>query len=279
MLEFILSLYHRIEKSELPHLSRELRDPTLHYLVLGLKFSDWLVRFLLRIVRQSKLSQSVNKIEYIADDTSPSLTDGLVMFFSSVSKTHIVTCDPRFFVSELAARWRARKTSQPSISSSVNGIEGGEELAGEKTIFISYCREDEEAARRLHVALKSNGIFSWIDRDELGPAMNYDRVLEDQVRSCDMFFSIISRRTEARGESYFHQERHWAAMRATRFSEFDRGEFYVPVVVDDLETRNIRREPTIFKSAQVTKLPNGEPTMDFIQRIRQILRSGINDKC
>jgi TIR domain/SIR2-like domain len=272
MLEFILSFHKRFENKQSDYLSTKLRDPSMHYLMLGLNLSDWLVRFLLRIVRQSKMSKE-STIELIDSEDSPSFTDGLVMFFNSVTHANIVNCDPKIFVAELSRRWEERHGAVslrfPKSTSSLPNATGQEG----KSVFISYCREDSRAAERLHLSLKSYGINSWFDRERLGAAMNYDRELERQVKICDMFIAVVSKTTESTKDSYFWNERTWAAMRGHGRSEFDRGEFYVPVVIDDLDLGQIKREPEIFRSSHVTRLPNGNVTPEFIQRILEILNA------
>jgi len=79
MLEFILGL-HRHLKDDLPNLAKDLKDQKLHCLALGLNFSDWLVRFFLRAARQDRLTDSVKRIDYIAEEGGGVWNDGLVIF-------------------------------------------------------------------------------------------------------------------------------------------------------------------------------------------------------
>lgn len=269
LLEYVLALNKHMP--HLPNLSRELKDPNLRFLVLGLNFSDWLLRFFLRTVRQNQLSKNLTKIEYLAEESATAFSDGLVMFFGSVSNLQFLQCDPRQFVADLSQRWHAKHGTQPKEHRTTSLLKGHKEDWQSQSVFISYSREDSNAANQLSHSLKALGIPVWIDREELANGMNFDHRLEDQVRSCTLFISMVSRTTESRGEAYFHQERNWAARRADRLSDFDRGEFYHPIIVDDLRPEQIKREPRIFQSSHIVTLPNGEITVEFANRIQEIL--------
>jgi hypothetical protein len=83
MLEFILSLNRHMPVME--RLGRDLKEHGL--LVLGLNFSDWLVRFFLRVSKQERISASREYRAYLADspdDFAPQ--SSLVLFFGAVSR-------------------------------------------------------------------------------------------------------------------------------------------------------------------------------------------------
>lgn len=266
MMEFILGLHKHMPV--MPNLSKDLADPNLHYLILGLNFSDWLVRFFLRAARQNRLSEG-SRIDYIADEPLEALTNGLVMFFSSVDRRlQIIPCDPREFIAELADRWKQRPKGKLGSARLPLGAKSEEGI-----VFISYSHEDKDSARNLRLGLEGYGINVWLDEDRLQPATNFDQELRDTVlEKCNRFISIISRSTEAQQEAYFHKERNWAAGRAEWWSESDRGAFYIPVVVDDLSLGTIRKEPRIFDQSQRTRLINGVVTDAFAQRLLDLLK-------
>ena len=43
----------------------------------------------------------------------------------------------------------------------------------EHTVFISYAREDSDAAKRLKKDLKDAGLNPWLDKEELLPGQNW----------------------------------------------------------------------------------------------------------
>jgi hypothetical protein len=128
-------------------------------------------------------------------------------------------------------------------------------------IFLSYAREDEDAARRLKAGLERYGCTVWYDRERLKPGGNWHNDLQDEVKGrCSLFLSVISRTTENAPSGYFHQERNWASEWQAMFSEGE--EYYIPVVIDDSPLAT-QREPRSFRRVQATRLMGGEVTDDF----------------
>jgi hypothetical protein len=73
---------------------------------------------------------------------------------------------------------------------------------------------------------------------------------------------VISRTTEATGESYYHLERNWAASRAERMAHDV--QFYIPVVIDD-SPLSTAREPRRFHQVQAKQLRGGAITPEFAE--------------
>src|ERR1700732_4971810 len=89
--------------------------------------------------------------------------------------------------------------------------------------------------------------------------------LEDQVRKyCGLFLSVISAATEsAVGDNYFRRERYWASQRAEGYSDAERGEFYLPVLIHPELPSAVQHEPRIFSGCQWNHLPDGRVTPDL----------------
>jgi TIR domain/SIR2-like domain len=261
-LEFICALHQHLPVME--KLARDLKEHGL--LVLGLNFSDWLVRFFLRITKQSRLSESRANSEVLALGPDRPASESMVMFFGGVSRNiHVVSGDPREFVAELARRWREKHPA--TEAGEFAPLPDVEMPSG--AIFLSYAREDEEAARRLKAGLERHGCVVWYDRERLKPGGNWHNHLREEVQGrCALFLSVISRTTESAPVGYFHQERNWAAEWQAMFSEGE--EFYIPVVIDDSPLAS-KREPRSFRNVQATHLPAGEVTEDFGEHLRQLM--------
>src|SRR3954464_11573067 len=73
-------------------------------------------------------------------------------------------------------------------------------------VFLSYAREDSEAARRLADALRAFGVEVWFDQAELRGGDAWDAKIRKQIRDCALFVPIISANTQARHEGYFRLE-------------------------------------------------------------------------
>lgn len=262
-LEFVCALHQHLPVME--KLARDLKEYGL--LVIGLNFSDWLVRFFLRITKQSRLSDSRTNTEVLAVGPSAPGSENMVLFFGGVSRNiHVIECEPAAFVLELSRRWREK---HPVVEDSGEFTPPPEAEMPGGAIFMSYAREDEEAARTLKAGLERHGCIVWYDRERLKPGGNWHNNLEDEVKGrCSLFLSVISRTTEESPAGYFHQERNWAGEWQAMFSEGE--EFYVPVVIDDSELAT-RREPRSFRKVQVTRLPDGEVTHDFGEHMRRLM--------
>jgi hypothetical protein len=253
------------------HLGSDLKSHAL--LLLGLNFSDWITRLFLRVSRQDPLSR-VTLASWLADKPTDSATQSMVIFFGGVNRSiKVIECDPAEFASEMARRWKERHPAPVSPS----GFDAATCLQG--LVFISYAREDEAAARVLADGLKAQGCDVYFDRERLGPGINFHFQLEDQVRKyCGLFLSVISPATEsAVGDNYFRRERYWASQRAEGYSDVERGEFYLPVLVHGTLPAEVRQEPRIFSGCQWNHLPGGMVTPEFgrtVARLQTKYREG-----
>ena len=135
-------------------------------------------------------------------------------------------------------------------------------------VFLSYASQDAEAASRVCTALREAGIEVWFDRSELRGGDAWDAQIKKQIHDCALFIPLISAHTNARAEGYFRGEWHLATRRLHNMA--DDAAFVVPVVVD--ETREAdARVPEEFFRAHWTRLPGGEMSPAFAQRVRQLL--------
>ena len=249
-LEFVCGLQRRLEKME--NLARDLHQHSL--LVLGLHFSDWLVRFFMRTAKQRRLSQ-IDHVQYLADGPRHTLPDSMVLFFGDLTKrtVTVIPSTPAAFIAELARRWRIKHPAEGGIDPRFVALPERPIEFGD--IFLSYAREDEAAAVQIKAGLERGGCRVWFDRERLKPGAHWHAHLEDAVKNtCGLFVSVISRTTESTPEAYYHLERNWAAERLVRFSEEEL--FYIPMVIDDSPLATAR-EPRIVRRFQSTHFSGG----------------------
>ena len=62
----------------------------------------------------------------------------------------------------------------------------------ESKVFISYSREDAKFARRLGKDLKSKGLNIWLDKLYIKPGQNWDREVENALKTSGQFLIILS---------------------------------------------------------------------------------------
>ena len=135
-------------------------------------------------------------------------------------------------------------------------------------VFLSYASQDAEAAQRICQALRAAGIEVWFDKSELRGGDAWDRSIRQQIRDCALFVPVISAHTDARREGYFLLEWKLAVDRTHTMS--DRAPFLVPAVIDD--TSDSRADvPDRFRELQWTRLPGGETSLAFVDRVRRLL--------
>jgi TolB-like protein/lipoprotein NlpI len=135
-------------------------------------------------------------------------------------------------------------------------------------VFLSYASQDADAARRICDALRASGIEVWFDQSELRGGDAWDRQIRAQIHECRLFIPIVSANSEARVEGYFRREWKLAVDRTHDLSE--RVSFLVPVVIDS--TSELKADvPDAFRHVQWTRLPGGETSPAFAERVRWLL--------
>jgi TolB-like protein/tetratricopeptide (TPR) repeat protein len=135
-------------------------------------------------------------------------------------------------------------------------------------VFLSYAREDTNAAKRIAEAMRAFGVDAWFDQSELRGGDAWDAKIKKQIRECALFMPIISATTQARGEGYFRRE--WKmAVERTHDMAASRT-FIVPVVIDHTPEAGAEA-PEEFMRVQWTRLQHGAPTPEFIAQIKRLL--------
>ena len=94
-------------------------------------------------------------------------------------------------------------------------------------VFLSYAREDGDAARHIAEALRAFGVEVWFDMSELRGGDVWDQKIRRQIKDCALFVAIISSHTQAREEGYFRREWRMAVDRTHDMAE--NRAFIVPV--------------------------------------------------
>jgi hypothetical protein len=241
-------------------------------LILGASFPDWVVRFLLRAIRQRPFTEEAGK-NFLLADTDPSSPSEAVVFYHSLRRNiQVLPGDPRAFTRELCRRAHA---FEPPLTA---GLAPGTNLAvplmepsaPDGSIFISYSHAagDAAAAFRMVEKLRAKGCLVWLDDDRLTCGDNFENDLADAVRRhCGFFVSVISRTTESRGEAYYHKERNWAAERVQSMTHAR--PFYFPVAIDDTPLPS-RQEPRAFAAIDAEMAPGGEISEAFAARLAEL---------
>jgi hypothetical protein len=265
MLEFICAL-----QSE--HLTPEKLFHELehnHLLLIGSDFSNWLARLFLRMAKRKRLSDPRDVGEILADDHTMK-DERLVAFLQQVSVRTRVYGGAEAFVADLHARWMKRRggTDATGDRGAVpqRFLPPSREMP-EHAIFISYAREDLPAVQRLKAAMDAAGLTTWFDLDRLEGGDDYDRKIRANIGRCSFFVPVISATTQRRHEAYFRREWSYAVDRSLSIAEG--GVFILPVCIDDTPEASAL-VPDKFRALHITRMPDGEPTPEFLRRLKDL---------
>ncbi len=139
-----------------------------------------------------------------------------------------------------------------------------------KAVFLSYAREDTDAARRIADALRSHGVEVWFDQSELRGGDAWDAKIRKQINDCTLFLPIISSHTQARGKGYFRLE--WKLAVEQTHLMVAGTPFLMPVVVDDTAEEH-GMVPDEFLRVQWTRLPGALPSPQFVEQVKRLLET------
>jgi len=136
----------------------------------------------------------------------------------------------------------------------------------QERIFISYARQDSEAAQRLYNDLKSGttNLSPWLDKEDLLPGQSWDLEIRKAIRKSRYFIALFSS-TSVQKRGYVQKE----FKRAIEvLDEFPEGEiFAIPVRLDDCEIPYERFE----RIERVDLFPDWDKGVQRLIRTFQIL--------
>ena len=265
MLEFICALQSEHLTPE--KLFHELEHS--HLLLIGSDFSNWLARLFLRMAKRKRLSDPRDVGEVLADDHTMK-DERLVAFLQQVSVRTRVYGGAEAFVADLHARWMKRQggtAAQGGAGAVPQRFLPPSREMPEHAIFISYAREDLPAVQRLKAAMDAAGLTTWFDLDRLEGGDDYDRKIRANIARCSFFVPVISATTQRRHEAYFRREWNYAVDRSLSIAEG--GVFILPVCIDETPEAGAL-VPDKFRALHITRMPGGEPTPEFLRRLKDL---------
>jgi len=120
----------------------------------------------------------------------------------------------------------------------------------------------------MKAGLDAAGIVTWFDMERLETGDDYSRKIQRNVGHCSFFVPVVSASTQRRVEGYFRREWSWAVERTRGMAEG--AAFVLPVCLDDTPEAGAL-VPDKFLESHWARLPGGEPTPAFIDRLRELL--------
>ena len=249
------------------NLSAALHDS--HLLFLGLSLDNWLMRFLIQVVKGKHLSELDRDQLYLSENQETGERDQVVVFFSRLThQLRIVPMPPREFIAELARQWRDRNPQNPDDTAL---MKQAHRLAHRAPgcIFVSYASPDLLIAEYIVKQLQDKGLLVWFDKQQLLPGQDWETKFSEVVeQTCGVFLSLISDASAQRLTAYNILERNLASKRRDRFADTE--VFYIPLRIDEGEPLIPANEPRSIKKIQAVRKTGGHLDDDFIEYLRQL---------
>jgi hypothetical protein len=239
-------------------LAQQLKQQPM--LFIGCEIPDWIGRFLLRMSSNSRLALESKQFFFVGppNEQVESLSDFFKTYCPKPLVQHL-PMEPGAFVAELRARWEEQSPARaPEVADPA-----GHAASDEGTIFISYIREDADAAQRLCKAIEGLGGDVWLDRRRLSAGAAWEREIQTAIRrTIKLFVPVVSANTERAEEGYVFRE--WREA-VDRSRAIPRRRFIVPVVIDeDYEGDPSRyRQVDDLEAFQFGYAPAGDPDADL----------------
>lgn len=260
--EDVLEFLHRMQSEA--HRPEQLFDElrARHLLLIGLRLPDWAMRFFVRILHSTRLSDDTGQSIMIAGD-SIARDPALVGFLRETGRRIYIYEEGSAadFVRELHKRWHG--TQEEGWSTTVEGralpAEPTDMAAG--AVYISAGKADRSSAERLAAVLDAAGLDVWFDQNEAREGSRYERRLRQHLQQCDLFLPLLSPETEGASDALQKQEWQWAIERDEAAPDGHR--FLLPVWVGQAAAPEPTATP--FRRQSLQTAPGGQPSDAFVQ--------------
>jgi len=108
-----------------------------------------------------------------------------------------------------------------------------------KSVFISYAKEDRNAAIKLYEELKKAGLKPWLDQKDLLPGQNWKRRIELAIKNSNFFIALLSNNSVSK-KGYVQKELKKAM---EILEEYPYGEgFLIPIRLDECSPEDEKLE-------------------------------------
>jgi hypothetical protein len=247
-----------------------------HTLFIGWEIPDWIGPFMMRASSTARLSDEKKKQFFFVGSSTQ--VSKLSNFFATYCRRPLVQeMEPNRFVAELRERWEQRRSVTPPAPSTPPATPtpfGAADPAPPKApeIFLSYMREDAEAAQRLVRAIGELGGNVWMDKLRIHAGGPWEQETLNAIHRSRLFVPVISANTEREEVGFVFRE--WNAAVDQSLSIMGRS-FIVPVIIDndyDGDLGRYRRMPPDFRRLNFGHAPAGVPDASLVASLRAEIR-------
>lgn len=260
-----LTAYRATRWSKLSH---ELQRS--HLLLIGLKFPDWLARFIVKLGRPDPLWQPRSCTEFIVEAGTLDKTF-LDFLHSFPGVPQLYDGSALTFARELSERWRGNHPSLPPPAS--RPLAGAPAPAERGSIFISYASQDRAAALTLANQLKDQGLEVWIDDQEIRSGDDYLEIIYKAIDRAAAFVALLSCNTSREVPSRYRDEWNRAHRSMGKRTGLSHLQFIHPVIVDSTPYQELQFLPSQWSDMSKELAPGGVPTPKLVDTLRDIQRT------
>ncbi len=259
-LEFVHSLQSDNKRPK--RLTDEFRSNWL--LLIGVGYSDWLMRFFLRITKNKRLLEGQDKTDIVVDNRihDDAQLGHFLAHFSR--KTKVFPGGVVDFIDELESRWAAQRGEAAAMKPARDSVDPDEDA-----VFISYASEDRESALLLFEALRTRGVAVWLDREGgLAGGDEYKKKIAARIQNAAFFIPILSRAVLTPKWRFFKYE--WSVAEDAKAFVGERT-FIIPVRVDDIDPQS-PGIPTVFRALHAMDAGNGARVEEVAAHVQRLYR-------
>lgn len=227
IMESVLEFHRDMGITPLKSLKKKLQGNSL--LFIGCGYEDWLFRFLLRVLRTTRLDFKVDGYPVFLSDNLLQTTDGLeTNFYQFLTENNIIAFHEYSSI-KFVEKLYEKILEMPSTMLI-------EYRNRKPVVFISFQGSDRITARRLSKKLQREGVEVWLDEEKLRGGDKVDNKIVEAINNIPVFMPLNSKNTvethhDGGEPKYHYQEWEWAERRAKRDNNFT----IIPVVLDDID--------------------------------------------
>lgn len=240
------------------NLSSALQDDDRSFLFLGFDLADWHFRALLHILSDDATR---NYTSFAAELDSAPLDFETQDFYRTNHRIHFFSGD----LAEFCTQLRSRCDIDEPVRSTVQVARPAAPAPGSPVVFICHASEDAAHAERIAHDLRTAGIDTWFDKENLRGGDRWDDMIERTIkRDVDYVVVLQSEAMKQKEVGYVNREIHLALARQHEYRA--PRVFLIPAYVDGIDSKLDLIELDRLQSVDVT------PSAGVTDLVRAIMR-------
>lgn len=245
MLEYFFSLAVNQQDEIIETFFNLVEDKRL--LFIGCDFSDWFMRFIIRIISNKRYRD--HQIKHFVVWDGRSLDQKLYSFLEYFQEYLYPPIEDHYKgVRTFIEKLHEKKKLDENVPLKYIGL-----------VFISYYNKDKDIAKQLKAFLRKKGIDIWFDEDHFHSGKVTD-VIISKIRECNVFIALLSNNILSEPACYAVKTE-WPAMRERL--NYDRQQTQkntflpFPIIADNTDFKD-QRIPEYIRDYHMECFPTGQ---------------------